>query len=414
MRETGRSLPDIGNAVKLGRIYDKSLDSLFGDGDIVRQFEVFTEKRRKFWQMMLEIGVILELLSMLLPAMEFHFVGQVLAWGGALLVTLAIVMHLYVFDHSTNQVLRGLLGITIHWTLLLGSLLFPGAVEDRSVTAVYAIAAGLVYSAGVWTIDWKSTRLWLMIALLVGTPLFLMGKGMQDAGMLVEQSPFPGQYRVEEVLYPENADQFSNAVVELGDNSLFLSMDGIDRDYIGIFAYCAPNLEDTAHGIWLLTPKDSQTEQFRLVLQPDGSLQLAYNQDGQMQWHWELKPDHRRASITVSTFGHTTFKGLTWYPGNTKAQDPAPSFANTIDVVLNAKLNLNVNGMAGESLALYEEYHYGQKVDYEVYSLQPKKNGSFSMPLKVRYKDVKEQYAVYRIPFEDGEYRFTLTYAGLS
>lgn len=411
--ENERSTPDIVSAIKLGNIYDMSLDTLLNGEAVIKHFENIVQKRRRFWQAVLELSVILELLGQLLEGLEFAGLGGVLSWAGLLSITISLVMHLSVFDHSRNQTIRGMTGLATHWTMILGAAFFPEFLAGIPAVLVQSVAAILIWSAGVWTVNWKSPRLWLIFALFLGTPLLLLGKGMQKSGILVENTPFPGRYRVAQVLYPQEDDRYRNSVVQLGENSLTLFMDGVTQDYIGVFTYCEPNLEDTEEGIWLLTPKDRETETYRLTLEPEDSLTLSFTEGGQLQWKWKLKEDHRQASITIPTFGHTTSKGLTWYPEDSVAEDPIPSFRNSIDVVLNGRLNLRVAGMNDISLTLHEEYHHGNEVDHKTYILEPDKKGRYSMAVRVRYKGTDDQFALYRIPFENGEYRFTVTFAGI-
>ena len=79
------------------------------------------------------------------------------------------------------------------------------------------------------------------------------------------------------------------------------------------------------------------------------------------------------------------------------------------DVVGDAKMKLTVTGLSQETLTLYEEYHCGSLVETAAYTLEPAKPCRYEMELTTRY-DGKEEWALYRIPFEDGEYRFVLVF----
>ena len=86
--ENGRSLPDVGSAVKMSNVYQISLDELLKDeSSVLKTFEDLVTKRRKFWQMMLEIGIILDILSTLLVVQEMEGVAIVCRIAGIALDT---------------------------------------------------------------------------------------------------------------------------------------------------------------------------------------------------------------------------------------------------------------------------------------------------------------------------------------
>ena len=74
-----------------------------------------------------------------------------------------------------------------------------------------------------------------------------------------------------------------------------------------------------------------------------------------------------------------------------------------------AKVAIYVGGLETDTLTLTEEYHHDGTVETQTYTLPRNQNGSFSLEVATRYEE-PEQYALYRIPFEGGEYRFTLTF----
>ena len=78
-------------------------------------------------------------------------------------------------------------------------------------------------------------------------------------------------------------------------------------------------------------------------------------------------------------------------------------------------MNLTVGGLETEDLTLYEEYHYGDSEEYQTYTLDPRQPGVFRLKPETRYQNngpvrTDDQYALYRIPFKNGEYRFCLTF----
>ncbi len=404
--ENERSAPDVGSVVKLGRLYNTSLDTLLSGEDVLWHFEDVAAKRRKFWQRMLELGVLGELLGGLLKGLAFTGMGTAISLAGTLWLNVAIVMHLRVFDHSKGQIFRGLLGLAGIWTLAMWVWIFP----DASALLMYGLKIPcllLILSAGVWTIDWRSTLLWLLFALYFGGPLLIVANKLQDQGMMMENTPFPGDYRIAQVIFPENQEASDAAKITLSDmGHLYVAENGVNQESFGIFTHTPPAEGESAKGLWRLVPEEAPTELYLLTLEADDSLTLSYSEDGQMQWKWLLKNDTYYASVAVSTFGKSSFRNATWYPDGV----PGPDYQYNrqyIDIVWNATITLRVPGV--ETLTLYEEYYHDGQVDTQVYTLAPEKNGSFEFKVETRYKD-QEQYALYRIPHGDGEFRFVLSY----
>ncbi len=404
--ENDRSAPDIGSAVKLGKLYDTSLDTLLSGQEVIQHFEDLVAKRRKFWQRMLELGVLGELLGNLLKGLDFTGAGTATALAGTLLLNLAIVMHLRVFDHSRGQIFRGLLGLAGIWTLALLAWILPEA-SALLILSLRLICLLLILSARVWTIDWKSTLLWLLFFLYLGSPLLLVATHYQDQGQMVENTPIPGSYRIDKILYPEGQEATDVTLIELGGtNLLYISLDGIHSERIGHFTYTPPTEGEAAKGLWRLVPEEAPNELYLLTLEADDSVTLSYTRDGNLQWKWLLKNDLYIASVMVSTRGKTSFRSADWYPEGIPLQDYTYNRAY-IDIVTRATLKLQVYNL--ESLTLYEEYHHDGQVDTQVYALEPEKDGSFQLKVETRYAD-QEQYALYRIPYGEGAFQFYLSF----
>ena len=392
--------------VKLSKLYQLSLDEMLQDeGSVLQVLESLTAKRRKFWQMMLEIGIILELVGIILAGLEYTTMAYAFAGSGVLVLYVTIFMHLRVFDHDRGEIVRGILGMGILMLCQIMSLAnvpWPHALLQYTISL---IAHGLIWSAGVWTIDWKSTRLWLVIVLFIASYTLPLGSALQKSGNLNKVNPFGEYYQVAQVLYPEDME-----VPEYTRISLSSLMHVEDRNgnatCIGSFTYVEPMEGQTQLGIWQLIPDENPESMYKLTVEADESIILAYFEQEQLQWKW-LLTDYGRDTcfVTVSTFGSTMTTIPHWYaPGR---EDPG--HGGSFDVVGSATMNITVGGLATENLTFTEEYHHGGSMEVTTYTLEPKKPGAFTMKLKTRY-DGKDEWALYRIPFQDGEYRFTLTF----
>lgn len=407
--ENDRSYPDLGSAVKLSSLYGISMDQMLKDDDsVIKAFEDLAQKRRKFWQMLLEIGIILQLIGSLLNGQGFTFFAMFCFVPGLLLTYVAIFMHLRVFDHNRGEIIRGVLGGVLH----IGcNILRIFSINTMAMTFISLAALFLIWSAAVWTIDWKSTRLWLIIVLYLGTPVLSFGRILQDTGNLNNASPFGNDYQIAQVLYPEGSTVPEYTKIKL-HNSVYSS--GIfyvedangDSTRLGEFVYVEPVAGQTQKGIWHLLPEEDPDTLYKLTVEADDSVILSYYEQEQLHWRG-LLTDYGRDScvITVPTFGSTMQMRPDWYaPGR---EDPQPG--SHVDVVRTATLKISIAGQETETLILLEEYHHGDTVETTTYTLDPSKPGNFSLKLETRYDGVKE-WALYRIPYQDGEYRFTLTY----
>lgn len=402
--ENDRSYPDLGSAVKLSDLYGRSMDEMLRDDTSVLQaFEDLAAKRRKFWQMMLEIGIIVQLVGMLLAGQKFTFSANLFFLPGLALTYVAIFMHLRVFHHDRGEMIRGILGSVIH----IGcNLLRVMGIDSLAVDMVSLIGLLLFWSAGVWTVDWKSPRLWLIIALYIGTPFLNIGTVLQDTGNLNTANPFGKNYQIEEVLYPEGSTVPEYTKIKLYSAVSYVEDRNGDSEELARFVYSEPVEGQTQKGIWLAVPEKNPDALYKLTVEADDSIILSYYQQEQLLWRGLLTNYGRDTCvITVPTFGSTMQMRPDWYaPGR---EDPQPG--GRADVVGSATLNIAVFGLDTENLTLYEEYHHGDDIEATTYTLEPKKPGSFSLKLKTRY-DGESEWALYRIPYQDGEYRFILTF----
>ena len=267
----------------------------------------------------------------------------------------------------------------------------------------------LVWMSGVWGMFWKSPRVWVYVGLYLTLPMLIMGVKLKDAGAMNPVNPFMHDYCVAQVLYPEDGEAdgvmvHMNSVLGV-QYKLYLSHYAGDWEEIGEFIYTEPIPGQTELGIWQLIPGENPATLFRVAVEADESVTLAYYKDAVLQYRWLLTPVDT-CTGSVATIGKTISMRPEWYPAG--SPDPEPYF-KLVSVVNKATLNLGDQGKAGETLTLVEEYHHGDSVETTTHTLSRNEKGGFTLKLETRYDGVAE-YALYRIPYLDGEYRFTLTF----
>ncbi len=413
--ENERSTPDIGSALKMGKLYQTSLDTLLSGEEVIRHFEDLATKKRRFWQMMLEIGAILELLSVFIAELEFPGIAVVLMLSGNVLLLLSMIMHLRVFDHATSDIIGGGLGLSLHLGVILISLLgFWPAVDWMEVVLSLALLLSLllIWASGVWTVDWNSTRLWLLVVLCVGAILLPIVRLTQMSMPSVKNSPFGGEYRVKEVLYPEDGQAYENAFLELwgSTNSISIAYDGTNLEQIGDFTYIEPGEEETGSNLWLLTPEEAPELEYRLVQEADGGLFLSLEENGQLRWKWQLMPNAYYGSIMARgpMGAWTSSRSFEWYP--LEAPMPEPSYSQHGFIQGYAHITFYLPAQEGENLTMHEDYYHAGEVEHHTYTLTPDQKGRCKLKLTTRYDSHGDQCGIYRIPYDGGEFRFVLEY----
>ncbi len=411
--ENNRSYPDIASIIKLSDLYGLSLDELLKeDRKVQEHFENKAAKQKRFWQLALEYALVAEIVGIALAGQDFQKAGYLLQLAGAVGVWVSLWMHIQLFDHTKEEIRRFILGFGIILVGNLVELLFPAFVNGVSPLVVVFLlvrAAGpwLVLYSNVWRQFWKSPRFWLILAALIAVPFFNLMTDLKDTGTLNTDTPFAQDYRIEEVLYPEDQEPDPEIRIDLHEmlnsHTLRVYKNGDDYKTLGNFTYQAPIAHQAENGIWLLVPEDDPQGLYRLIVDADGRVILSYSKQEQLQWKWLLREEYS-CMVNVATFGHSMFMNPNWLLPH--EEDPEPYFKHT-DVTGKATVTITLPGL--EMLRLIEEYHHCGKVETKEYVLEPEIPGSFVLEVETRY-DGNQEYALYRIPYKGGEFRFNLTF----
>ena len=327
-------------------------------------------------------------------------------------------MHLRFFAHSRLEILAGIAGITLHCGYWLFRLVYPPFFENNFYLLIWVWGIwGLLRYAGVlWQLDSKSTRLWLIIALMIAVFLFPFLKMAQPPEENTTVDPFVDTYLVEEVLIPAEGMATENTRVILGrifDKEPYMTIYETDEPYPikedqDYFHFVDPVPGTGQLGTWQMVPAEDETLAYWITVEADNAVLLSCYQNDQLQWKWKLVVDDPViASVSVQTWGTTGVKTLDFY--TSEDPDPQPNFSKQTSVNGKGTMKIALSHPESDTLTLTEEYHHGTTVETTTYTLEPGKSGSFPMDLKTRY-DGKEEWALYRISYQDGEYRFILTF----
>lgn len=408
--ENCRSYPDIGSLIKLSELYGISLDAMLkADRGIPEHFEDLSKKRRGACQITLEVGVLSSLFGMLLLGQDFPVLASLLQILGTVLTYIAVIGHLRFFDHSRREIQYGIGGLIIQLLCTVMINIWPELTTDWLFRLVHLGGVVLLWQSGVWGMFWKSPRVWVYVGLYLTLPMLIMGVKLKDAGAMNPVNPFMHDYCAAQVLYPQDGEA-DGVVVHMSsvlgvEYKLRISRFRGNWEEIGTFTYSEPLPGQMELGIWQRVPTEDPSQLYRVTVEGDESVTLSHYDDEMLQYRWLLTPVDT-CSGSVATTGKTISMRPEWYP--TGSPDPEPYF-KLVSVAKTATLNLGDQGKAGDTLTLVEEYHHGDSVEITTYHLPRNDKGSFTLELETRYDGV-EEYALYRIPYLNGEYRFTLTY----
>lgn len=231
---------------------------------------------------------------------------------------------------------------------------------------------------------------------------------------LAGESPFDHIYRVESVLkssetntYSDNTPlvhlYYNNELYFIWDNSSFM------YEEVGVFEYVKPNSEaeqTDRDEVWKLTPEGSPEQSYELSLKSDGNVVLTHYIDEVVDWRFLLR---RVDTLTCSVRSSAELSSPVpdWYASGTfQGGLENLSFAR---VKGEGEITLWFRGDPVDTICIVEEYYADDTVQIEEYTLQGDSDGRFILPIEARGQQGK-QYAIYRVPYESGEYIFGVNF----
>lgn len=246
------------------------------------------------------------------------------------------------------------------------------------------------------------------ILIIVLAVFFLLaGCGASEKPALVE--PFAHTYRIEEVLHSSDPALLpeETTLIEIsafGDLWIMEDLTTYEFQDVGQFKKSDLAEDDPRKGLWTTVQVEGSDIQYQLSVEADDSVRLMCMEAEQVQWAYKLS---RVDTITanVATTGERSHMEIDWYFADTFPGDLQQLSSGKI--YNKGTLGFYVEDERITSLTVFEEYYTDGNVEYKEYTLN--REDGFNISVNTRYETGK-QYAIYRIPFENGEYLFSINY----
>lgn len=243
-------------------------------------------------------------------------------------------------------------------------------------------------------------------------PLFLalviILSGCRENGDWSYDEPFGHVYRVAEVMYQTDSDQEidTRKIFNIDEFRNLWIMDDIST-YVfklaGEFPKYRPQKKDVTSASWILQTEDSAI-MYDLSVTKDRSVILSQFEDDRLQWKYRLDRIDM-LSVNVVSKGERSSLEVDWYYSNTYPDDISQLSSATIHD--NGSVGFSIYDCSIDSVAVYEEYYTDAGVEHSEYLLQVESGLGLSLATKHK---TTGQYALYRIPYKNGEYIFYLKY----
>lgn len=217
------------------------------------------------------------------------------------------------------------------------------------------------------------------------------------------ETPFIGDYKVEQVIYPVDADDIELPIIRLVLQEMSFSYDKNTAgsfEPIGTFGYAPPN-DDPTVGLWELQTGSVSDTLYQLRIEENEDILLDCYENFELQWSWKLK----RLDIIDVEFKNnitTYYTAPEWFEegifdGNIDILRPRrPGSDGTITLIFRTEVP--------DSIVIEEEIHRGTDVKIRQIQLNKNQYGRFS----IEYEPLEEAdfYILYRVPYEDGSFLF--------
>lgn len=236
--------------------------------------------------------------------------------------------------------------------------------------------------------------------------LFLLGcsSAAADAG---NTSPFGHIYRITDVSVSDGESDPERMLIHLDAfRNFWIMEDTATYDFVKTGEFKESKLEnsDTGHDRWIIDAENGGSILYELTADETGAAAITHFHENAAQYTWQLERVDM-VSANVSSAGTREFLEIDWFFTDTYAGDLLQLSSGHIH--RKGKIGFSVEDETIETLTVTEEYYTDGSVEYTQYPLT--KADGFHIDAVTKY-DAGEQYAVYRIPYKNGEFVFYVKY----
>lgn len=393
--ENDRSYPDIGSILKLSDLYSLSLDELLKEDENMRKH---VEKASAFSE---RLWTYLFILTIMLIPLAIVLEQCLSAVTAARILTAAAMVIMPFLLNARHQILG----------------------EDRVINAVLVVVwiaigiSGAYFLVFGWILIYhtmlnrKGASFWLAVLVYFAVPIgIFIGQKLPaflEEG-IYQQPPqlFGHTYRLETKARDDGTQDYT--MLELEETGNRLILDGTD---MGTMEFEAAET-GSSWGTWVLIPNgDSPVTAF--TIEVDRHFLPTFDCRTGDEWHWGTLYQIPDATMVLRTDRGDHSLNMDWYsaeliPENAEVLNSVTLTEQGSAAIL---LKLDADAEPVNELTVMEEYHHDGQVDIRNYTLTRDENGQFPFPepLAMRYQG-KEQFAVYSLTWDGGEYLFRVDY----
>jgi len=219
------------------------------------------------------------------------------------------------------------------------------------------------------------------------------------------ETPFRGDFAVEEVLYSAEGETEQLPLVGLSARKLYFSYSGNTYEpfeLIGEFKYVPPADDPTA-GVWELQTGPASGDLYRLTLNDNGGVILDHYEDMELRSSWKLI-DLYILQVEFKSKLTRTYIVPEWFENG--------DYSDNIDLLKPSRfgsdflITLIFNREMPDTITIEEEIHRADKIQINTLELTKDEKGLYSF----EFCDVDEDgtYVIYRIPYLTGDILFCI------
>lgn len=405
--ENNRSYPDLASVLKLSDLYGISVDEMLReDADLRKKVEQRQENIKRYCSWVHDLGILLMPVAVVLAFFERTGVAVFAAVLGFVTFSLPHIMYVRQFGVpwklAALRVLAvgmWLAGVMIRrirgefddgWGLVYGGLLLQSFVNHKLKEYTGLLSKRMTAFSG------------FVIALVLVFAMIPVASESAQKGDFNEANPFNSrEYRVTEV---RHGDIENLPLVKLWKgNSVYVAFPGEEEVRLdGEFTYVTQPENSPYKGVWEMIPEMDPQKLYRVTVEGDDSVVLAGFDRGQPLWEYALEYAPMMGVMIMDSLGLVTGTAQWYYDDFLEPSEKVSG----LPLRGKGEVRLSIPGNP-DSITVFEEYHKDGHVEYREFTLERNGKDRYTMKLEAD-KEAQEEFYVFHIPHEDGEFVFSL------